>query len=94
MGKNRSVPNNPGKRYTQGLLDRIDNMTEENSFSPYEPLKKQNVSTEEMFGDEMYSNPNDEDESSESSMTSIVITIIMVSLIVGAIIFALFKFVL
>jgi hypothetical protein len=74
------------ERFSQELLDRIDNMPTDawNTYSAYEPVKKQNVSESEMFSDEMYDGETGETVSADDGDAKLnkIVTAVIIGIIV------------
>lgn len=56
--------------FNQQLLDRIDNMPDPESFSPYSPTKKTIIQDSELFDSEIYRSEDSEDQGFNEYETS------------------------
>lgn len=84
MPKAKKEKSKSFSRYDKNLIDRIDGMQSDADFSPYESTKKHTVTNEQLFGDEIYNELEEEDAANEesSSGAGIVITV-LIALIIG-----------
>lgn len=83
MSKAKKEKNKTFSRYDKNLIDRIDGMQSDADFSPYEATRKRTVTNEQLFGDEIYNDLEEEDAANEenSSGAGIVIAILIILLI-------------
>lgn len=86
-------------RYDQNLLDRIDNMTDEKDFDPYQATKRRTISEQKAFDDSVYMDDNDDDDdvdeygiSTKTPAYVIILVIGFILAVLGALGYVLVKF--
>lgn len=75
---------NQYSRYDQKLLDRIDNMKSASDYSPYDPIKKQSMSNNDLFDNEMYDDANKDITEADGKLPVWQIALAVVLLVVAS----------
>ena len=83
MSKTKKEKCKTFSRFDRKIIDRIDGMQSDADFSPYEATKKRTVTTEQLFGDEIYNDLENEDAENEEESSGAGIVIIVLILVIA-----------